>query len=187
MRRLFISIALVIVGSFTAFPPTTVEGKTNAIINASNSAAGFKFPSRVGLFLRQGSIKFDQGGNPYASYWAGGLILADVFYYRTYGHTLEREYSDCKDYVKMVSPNARLISDSAISITPGGHAHRGRRAVFTVQKGRLAARGPAKSQLLIFPHNDRFLKFRITYPQAHAERAEQEIDNFVRSFPWPPD
>jgi hypothetical protein len=171
MNRLFVIVALLIAGPFTA--------------DASNSSAGFTFPSRVGLFVRHGPIKFDEGGNPYASYWAGELILADVFYYRTYRHTLEREYSDCKDYVKIVSPNARLISDSAISISPGGHAHSGRRAVFTVQKGRLANRGPAKSQLLIFQLGDRFVKYRITYPLAHAERAEKEIDNFLRSFPWP--
>lgn len=135
--------------------------------------------------MRQGPVKFDQGGDPNASYWAGAVVLADVFYYRTYGHTFQREYSDCKDYVKIFSPQARLISDSAIIITPHGHAHAGRRAVFTVQKGGLAHRGPAKSQLLIFPFGDRFVKYRISYPLAHAEMAEKEIEKFLRDFSWP--
>ena len=139
------------------------------------------FPSRVGLFARQGRVESDDAGDPLAHYWAGSLVLASAYYYRTRGHTLEREYADCKDQVKISSPNARLISDSAVSIS----ARRGRRAIFTVKKGPLAGRGPSKSQLVIFAVGDRFLKFRITYPIAHAERAEKEIDIFLHSFPWP--
>jgi hypothetical protein len=139
------------------------------------------FPSRIGLFTRQGRVESDNAGDPLAHYWAGSLVLASVYYYRTQGHSLEREYADCKDQVKIASPNARLTSDSAFSVS----GHRGRRAIFSVQKGPLAARGPSKSQLVIFAAGDRFLKFRITYPVAHSERAEKEIDLFLRSFPWP--
>jgi hypothetical protein len=139
------------------------------------------FPNRVGLFVRHGRVESDNAGDPLAHYWAGSLVLASVYYYRTSGHTLEREYSDCKDQVKINSPSARLMSDSAFSVS----GHRGKRAIFTAQKGPLAVRGPAKSQLVIFAAADRFLKFRITYPIAHAERAEKEIDIFLRSFPWP--
>jgi hypothetical protein len=45
--------------------------------------------------------------------------------------------------------------------------------------------GPAKSLLVIFVAGDRFLKFRITYPIAHADRVDREVDTFLRSFPWP--
>jgi hypothetical protein len=116
-----------------------------------------------------------------ATYWAGSLALATAYYYRTRGHTLEREFSDCKDELKIYSPSARLVSDTAFAIS----GHRGRRAVFTATTGTLALMGPAKSVLLIFAAGDRFLKFRITYPVAHAERVEREIDIFLRSFPWP--
>lgn len=140
-----------------------------------------QFPSRVGLFTRKGPVKSDDAGDPLAHYWAGSLVLASVYYYRTRGHTLEREYADCKDQVKIASPSARLISDSALSVS----GRRGRRAIFTVKKGPLAGRGPSKSQLVMFAVGDRFLKFRITYSVAHAERAEKEIDIFLRSFPRP--
>jgi hypothetical protein len=71
----------------------------------------FKFPNRVGFFVRKG-VRADQAGDPIATYWAGSLALATVYYYRTRGQPLEREYSSCKGEVKMVSPSARLISDS---------------------------------------------------------------------------
>lgn len=140
-----------------------------------------QFPSRVGLFTRHGQVELDDWGDPLADYWAGSLVFANVFYYRNRGHTLEREYSECKDAVKVGSPNARLISDSAFVLS----AHRGRRAIFSIQKGPLAEGGPSKSQLIVFAVADRFLKFRITYPVAHADRAEQEIDRFLHSYPWP--
>src|ERR1700741_374506 len=83
------------------------------------------FPSRVGLFVRKGQVRADSGGDPVATYWAGSLALAAVYYYRTRGHTLEREYSDCKDEVKIYSPSARVISDSAFLIA----GRRGKRAI----------------------------------------------------------
>ncbi len=139
------------------------------------------FPSRVGMFTRHGRIELDSWGDPLADYWAGSLVFANVFYYRARGHTFEREYSECKDAVKINSSNARLISDAVY--TQSGR--RGRRAIFTIQKGGLAKQGPTKSQLIIFAVGDRFLKFRITYLSDHAERAEKEIDLFLRSYPWP--
>jgi hypothetical protein len=152
--------------------------------SAASDTAGAKFPARVGLFVRHGSVKLDQGGDPWVTYWAGALVFINVFYYRTHGHTLEREYADCKDSVKMVTADARLVSDAHITISPGGRARSGRRAVFTSKELGVSER--AKSQLLIFQLKDRFMKYRITYPQAHAEKAEEEIGSFLRSFPWPP-
>ncbi len=148
---------------------------------ASATGFGGVFPSRVALFTRHGSVELDHWGDPLADYWAGSLVFANVFYYRTRGHTLEREYSECKDAVKIGSSHARLISDAAFMLS----GHRGKRAIFSIQKGGLATTEPAKSQLVIFTVGDRFLKFRITYSQAHADRAEQEIERFLRSYPWP--
>jgi hypothetical protein len=160
------------------WPSGNAIAKTNRPQVAESRAL---FPSRVGLFVRHGAVRADPAGDPVATYWAGSLALATAYYYRTRGHTLEREYSDCKDEVKIYSPGARLVSDTAFAIS----GHRGRRAAFTVKAGPLAFMGPAKSLLLIFAASDRFLKFRVTYPVAHGERVEREIDIFLRSFPWP--
>lgn len=148
---------------------------------AAPQRSSFKFPSRVGLFVREGAPKLDAGGDPYAQYWAGSLILATVYYYQTRGHTLAREFADCKNEVRRYTPKAQLISDSRMT----GRPQPGLRAIFIARSGALAARGPAKSQLVIFQIGDRFLKYRITYQLAHAERADREVDDFVRRFPWP--
>lgn len=161
--------------TLTIIAPSGAVAKT-----PSPRPSGFKFPERVGLFVRKGGVKLDEGGDPFAHYFAGSLVLATVYYYRTRGHMLEREYSDCKNEVRKYTPSARLISDSRVSVA----SQIGRRAIFTAQKGLLAAGSPAKSQLVIFKTGDRFLKFRITYPIAHAERADAEIEKFLQAFPW---
>ena len=161
-----------------AFLFTSEVAAANTPSSASKSQ--FKFPNRVGFFVRK-EVRADEAGDPIASYWAGSLAFATVYYYRTRGHTLEREYSSCKGEVKMVSPSARLISDSTFTAS----GRNGKRAIFDIRTGPLALAGPAKSQLIIFPAGDRFLKFRVTYPVAHGERAEQEINVFLRSFAQP--
>jgi hypothetical protein len=184
LKRWVLPLAVVIAGSPLVLPLNKAEAKAKET-RAANSAGGFKFPAQVASFRRSGPVKSDAAGDPYASYWAGHLILADVFYYRTSGHALQREYSDCRDYVRIYTPSARLISDAVITISPRGESYRGHRAIFTAKKGRLGPGGPAKSQLLIFQLGDRFVKYRISYPLAHAERAEQEIDLFLKALAWP--
>ena len=167
----------VLMGLVVLFGPEVAAAKTPG----PTQDRGFKFPQRVGFFVRKGAVRTDEAGDPVATYLAGSLAFATVYYYRTRGQTLEREYSNCKKEVNVYSPGARLISDSEATIS----GRRAKRAIFDVRKGPLAIAGPAKSQLIIFLAADRFLKFRITYPVAHAERAEKEIDLFLRSFPQP--
>lgn len=173
MRALSILLAIATLCS----PVGAMARETNRRVPSARA----EFPARVGLFVRRGPVERDAAGDPLAHYWAGSLVLASVYWYRTSGHSLEREYADCKDQVKIASASARLVSESTFSVS----GHRGKRAIFRATKGSLAAGGVAKSHLLIFIAGDRFLKFRITYPVAHAERAETEIDLFLRSFPWP--
>ena len=86
-----------------------------------------------------------------------------------------------RDAVKMKTSSARLISDGPSNLHPGG-----RRAVFTCEDTFLGApKTKLMSELLMFPHRDHYLTFRITYLASHADRAHREIDTFVRSFKLP--
>jgi hypothetical protein len=137
------------------------------------------FPKRLGAFERDGGIKYDQLGYPTAHYWAGSLILVSVFYYKQ--NPFPIEYANARDAVPITSLNARLISDGPSNLHP-----RGRRALFTLT-GEFAGATNVKcmSELMMFPHRDCYLTIRVTYPTAHADRARQEIDSFVRAFKLP--
>jgi hypothetical protein len=145
-------------------------------------AAKISFPTQAGAFKRQGPPQRDPFGYPTATYWAGALAMASVFYYPNEGQSLARGHGAAREHVKLASPSAKLRSDRAEQILLGGAKRAGHRAVFTLTgPGNM----PAKSQLITFSRGDYFLKFRITYPLPHAERADKEIDRFLANFPWP--
>ena len=140
---------------------------------------GMIFPARLGIFERERGIEYDDGGYPMATYLAGRLILASVFYDKN--APFAAEYGNARDAVKIKTPTARLISDGASNLHPAG-----RRALFTFDDTFLG--GPKiklMSELMMFPHRDYYLTFRITYAAAHAERARQEIDSFVKACRLP--
>jgi hypothetical protein len=140
------------------------------------------FPAKVAAFTRHGPAGKDQRGYPEATYWAGALAMASVFYYQDEQHSLAHEFAGCRDAVKMAWTSATLLSDGRRSIVVGGRKRDGYHAMFVVRQG---AAPEMKSQLFIFADGDYFLVFRITYPKPHADRAELEITKFLAEMPWP--
>jgi hypothetical protein len=137
---------------------------------------GMRFPTRAGAFEREDGIGYDDAGYPEATYIAGRMALASVFYYKNL--PFAAEYANCRDVVRAETPSARLVSDGSSNLHLSG-----RRAVFTLEDVFLG--GPKTkllSELLMFPHRDSYLTFRITYLASHADRARQEIDSLVRAF-----
>jgi hypothetical protein len=134
------------------------------------------FPARAGAFVREDGIEYDNGGYPEATYVAGRIALASVFYYKNL--PFASEYANCREAVTLNTTSSRLISDGASNLHAGG-----RRAVFKLEDVFLG--GPKTklmSELLMFPHRDYYLTFRVTYLASHADRARQEIDSLVRAF-----
>jgi hypothetical protein len=182
---------LCVLGCFLTAACSTTEKRGTTEPNQSgisprNSTAGFTFPARVGNFVRRGPVTFDDAGDPIGTYWAGALALANVYYYKTSGHSLEREFADCRDYVKVITPGARLLASGEVVVNAAGHKHRGFKAVFRFPpNSRTRFAGAMKSQLLIFQLRDRFVKFRVTYSWDHADRVEEELHNFLSDLAWP--
>jgi hypothetical protein len=147
---------------------------------AFDPKTGARFPAQLGVFARNGGVRYDEGGYPMVSYFAGSLIVLDLYYYPD-ALSFAQEFNTCRDYVKIATPNARLISDRSSTLKGSG-----RRATFSMQSKFLGAPNVKLfSELLLFRHRDRFLKFRVTYRADHADRARQEIDSFIGSFKLP--
>jgi len=140
---------------------------------------GMKFPERISSFGREGGIEYDAAGYPEATYLLGHIALASVFYYKE--APFPKEYANARDAVKIKTPSARLISEGPSNLHSGG-----RRALFSFQ-GPFLGRPNVKlfSELLMFPHRDFYLTFRITYAASQADRTRQEIDALVRGFRMP--
>lgn len=169
---LFAMIALITVVSVAREPEAPARGDVDP-------KTRMKFPVRVGSFEREGGIEYDAAGYPEATYLLDRIALASVFYYRD--APFATEYANARAIVKIKTPSARLISDVPSNLHPGG-----RRAMFTFEGAFLGQRKvKLMSELLMFPHGDLYLTFRITYLASHADRTRQEIDALVRRFKMP--
>jgi hypothetical protein len=170
MRLLFLILAFV--GSLTIAEVAVAGGDVDP-------KTGMKFPVRIGSFEREDGIEYDAGGYPEATYVLGHVALASVFFYKE--APFPTEYANAREAVKTRTPSARLISDGPSNLHP-----KGRRATFTFQ-GTLLGDKNAKvfSELLMFPHRDFYLTFRITYFANQANYARKEIDALVRGFKMP--
>ena len=133
----------------------------------------------VASFTRYGAMEYDQIGYPTAEYTTESLIFASVFYYKE--DPFEAEYAGARKAVTEGSWHARLMSDGRSNLRRGG-----RHSVFTFeQKSKGGGKEKFMSELLMFPHRNCYLKFRITYPAAIKATARREIDAFVRAYPLP--
>ena len=179
-RNRYFAVAAMLAVAAMCFVGPAEARETARPNKASPAQRGASFPKSLGAFKRDGAVKRDPGGNPMATYHAGRLVLLTMYYYED-GRSFADEFAVCQGHVKTVHPDARLLSEEAVRL----HG-RGKRAVFAFQASFLGGtRTKVLSELIMFPHNDRFLKFRATYPAAHAARARVEIDSFIRALPGP--
>ena len=186
------ALAVLVLSSCSTVPPAPPPASGGFAGGSGGSdlvtrSTGFRFPARVGLFVRGDSQQYDETGQDLSViYQAGVLIVATIYEYPTGGKTLDTEFADRKDEVKSVHKDARLLRDEEVTIHPGRKARRGRKAVFVLQEGfAYHSEQPYQSDLLIFQRGNRFVAYRFSYPATHRERAEIEIAKFIDALAWP--
>jgi hypothetical protein len=186
------ALAVLVLSSCATVPPAPPPAPGGFAGGSDGSdlvarSTGFRFPARVGLFVRGDNQQYDEPGQDLSvTYRAGVLIVATVYDYPTGGKTLDMEFMDRKDEIKSVHKDARLLRDEQVTIHPGRKSRRGRKAVFVLQPGfAYHSEQPYQSDLLIFQRKDRFVAYRFSYPATHRERAEIEITKFIDALAWP--
>ncbi|MGH7936066.1 MAG: hypothetical protein ACREF8_03560, partial [Chthoniobacterales bacterium] len=89
------------------------SGESDLVIKSS----GFRFPARVGVFVRSGSRRYDSAGQDLSvKYQAGDLIVADVYEYPSNGKTLLTEFANRKDEIRLAHSDARLLREGSVTI-----------------------------------------------------------------------
>ncbi len=168
-------------GPQSGFSPVAANG------NLVTRVTRFSFPPEIGAFKRIGGHQYDAAGlDVSVKYEAGRLIVLDVYDYPAKNGSLQNELRFREGEIKQTHADARLISETPITIHPGGQSHTGQKAVFEfTQNFRPDVKGPYKSQLLVFPVRDRFVAYRATFSRDHADRAERELDQFLNALAWP--
>ena len=183
--------ALVLTSCATTPPPAASSGFAGGSGGSDLviKSTGFRFPARIGVFVRAGGHQYDAAGQDLSvKYQAGAVIVADIYDYPTGGKTLGAEFANRKDEIKSYHADARLLREEAVTIHSGGKARHGRKAVFAVSQGyHYSFPPPYQSDLLVFQRGNRFLEYRFSYSAAHREAAESEIAKFVDALAWPAD
>jgi hypothetical protein len=159
------------------------SGASDLVIQST----GFRFPARLGVFVRGGGKQYDAAGQDLSvKYKAGELIIADIYEYPSGGKTLAAEFADRKDEIKLAHSDARLLREGPVTIHPGGIERSGWKAVFAISQGyHYSFPPPYQSDLLVLQRGARFIEYRFSYSASHRERAESEIRKFIDHLAWP--
>ena len=136
-------------------------------------STGFRFPARVGVFVRDDSQQYDETGQDLSvTYQAGVLIVATIYEYPTGGKVLDTEFADRKDEIKSVHKDARLLRDEEVTIHPGRKARRGRKAVFVLQEGfAYHSEQPYQSDLLVFERGKSLCRLWVFLPGCASRKS----------------
>lgn len=167
---------------------TTQPSRTEVYTNA---ASQFRFPPRIGGFAREQVTQFDRQGQDVGVGYnhLGHGIAMTVFVYpilqRAPDDTLNGHFSTCKAEVLRRHSGAQLVSEDAVQISPGGVQRSGHHATFTYTEMFANQRQAVRSELFLFTHGQRFIKYRATYPVGQQAAAEPVLRAFIDELAWP--
>jgi hypothetical protein len=157
----------------------------------TNAPSQFRFPLRIGEFEREQVKQYDQQGQDVGvGYNHLGLgVAVTVFAYpipsRSPDNTLDGHFSTCKAQVLRGHSGAQLVSAEAAQFSPGGVQRSGQHAAFTYTEIFAHRRQAVHSELFLFTHGQRFIKYRATYPVGQQAAAEPAIRAFIEELAWP--
>ncbi len=160
--------------------PSTFERSSDSTLVFTPSQ--WRFPVSIAGFKRAEVVRYDQAGfDCSVAYNHPSSITATVYTYPAGGRSLDTEVRSVSGEIERQHrsgpPKIRTVasfgSHNGIRI---GHSYAG---VFAMLPQEL------RSQTLVFRIGASFLKFRITYPEANAERAEVAINSFLAQYQWP--
>ena len=148
-------------------------------------ATKFTFPAKFGTFQRALPQQYDAAGQDFSIAYDSLLppVSITVFVYPAAGRSLEDELARRQHEISGVHPDARLLAHGPAALSPSHEralsASYRYRAVF----GDVSQ--PVLSGVLIARHGDRFVAYRVVYPETAKALAVPAVLKFEQSFPWP--
>ena len=153
-----------------------------------HTASGFVFPKRIGVFERENPTVRSSRIGRFGRLQCRGLDRGDCLCLSGSRPTRRR----------CARPRMRIKASRGIARAPGseGALRRSRQRISRRQEvfgeagvfllRDVFARTPqnVKSQLLVFRDGPVFIGPRFTYPIAHADKAEEEIQHFISGWSW---
>ena len=148
-------------------------------------ASKFTFPAKFGPFRRALPQQYDAAGQDFSIAYDSLLppISITVFVYPAAGRSLEDELTRRQNEITSLHPDARLLAHGPTTLSPSHE-----RALSASYRYRAVFGDVAQAVLsgvLIARHGERFVAYRVVYPEAAKGLALPAALKFEQSFPWP--
>ena len=145
----------------------------------------FIFPARFGPFARALPQQYDAAGEDFSIAYDSLLppVSITVFVYPVAGRRLEDESARRQGEITLVHADARLLAHGPAALSP-----RREPALSTLYRYRATfsdVAQPVLSGLFIARHGDRFVAYRVVYPEVAKALAAPAALKFEQTFPWP--
>lgn len=149
-----------------------------------HSDSGFHFPARVGSFVRFAGYQYDEEGRDISVGYDGEIpALVTVYVFPAGEEDLESELVEQSAEVLVSYPGAKVTGRRKVRVTPEGIEADAVSFAFSAKFRGVSQ--PVHSELVLARHDDRFIKYRITYPEEIADIAGEDSQKFLEHFDWP--
>lgn len=182
-KPLAAAVAALLLAACAASPPQPfVEGVAPGELIHADS--GIHFPARVGSFARFTGHQYDEQGRDISVGYNGDIpAVVTVYVYPAEGEPLEQALVSQSADVLSAYPDAKVVDRRTVQVTP---AEIDAEAVsFSFSAMFYGKQQPLHSELVLARHGERFVKYRITYPEALADLAAEDSSKFLHHFAWP--
>ena len=160
------------------FRPGDVPGE---LVHADS---GFAFPARIGSFARFQGHQYDKDGRDISVGYTGDIpSLVTVYVFPAGDTDLESALTAQSVAVLRAYPGAKVTGRRRVQVTPEAIPAVAVSFQFSADfQGREQA---LHSELVLAQRGDRYIKYRITYPEAIADIAGEDSGKFLHYFAWP--
>lgn len=146
--------------------------------------SGIHFPARIGSFARFTGHQYDAQGRDISVGYNGDIpSVVTVYVFPTGGQNIESALVAQSADVLTAYPDARVTERRTVQVTPGEIPAEA--VSFSFSAMFYGKQQTVHSELVLARHGDRFIKYRITYPQSIADLASEDSGKFLQHFAWP--
>lgn len=146
--------------------------------------SGFAFPARIGSFARFQGYQYDELGRDISVGYNGDIpSVVTVYVFPSGDADMESALVEQSADVLTAYPGARVTERRTIQVTPDAVA--AECVSFSFSAMFHGKEQVLHSDLVLARHGERFIKYRITYPQSIADLAGEDSGKFLQHFSWP--
>ena len=183
--------------------PTEIEAKGRYV----HEPSGMVFPQAVLDFKRVQIFRYDKEGRDVSAGYNlerdDFVIIATVYVYPMPSDVRDvpvpasgkpsaeavavnwaLHFEEVKKAVMMAHPDATLLKADEVKVTQGKVTKSGLHALFRFAQPTPDGQQMVRSEAYLFTHGKWFIKYRLTYPEAHAEQSVKDIKAFMETLKW---